>query len=202
MRNVWLVIKHEIRTTLRKRSFWLLTFLMPAVLLIFNTYYIFQENEIAGDETAEEEETDSSGPPTIGLVDEAGLIEEFPEVVPPGMFIRFPGESAALAALEASEIDQYVLIPTDFISSGEVTVYDDGFQILESGENMGVAFRGNEEWLLAFLINYNLTGDAALVNAFRNPTPGVLAEYHAVSPDEEDIGELTLANGETPITAQ
>ena len=33
MSNVFLIIKHEISTMLRKRSFWLTTFLLPAFIL-------------------------------------------------------------------------------------------------------------------------------------------------------------------------
>ena len=31
MRKIWLVIKHELGVTLRRRSFWLVTLLLPAV---------------------------------------------------------------------------------------------------------------------------------------------------------------------------
>ena len=44
MRNVLLVIKHEIITTLQKRSFWILTFIFPAFILLLSV----GTNAIAG----------------------------------------------------------------------------------------------------------------------------------------------------------
>lgn len=192
MRNIWLVIKHEIRTTLQKRSFWLLTFLMPALLFFFNLYVVIQDSD-SGDAdeaaTSEAEGSEAARPLTVGMVDESGLIAEIPEGIPPGLFVRFSDSASALSALEAGDVDQYILIAEDYLTSGDVAVYDSEFQILESGEGMGVAFNSEDEWVLPFLINYNLTGDASLVNTIRNPTPGVLAEYHAVSPREDSVAD-------------
>jgi ABC-type Na+ efflux pump permease subunit len=36
MRNIYLVIKHEITTTLRKRSFWFTAFLFPLLIVGIN----------------------------------------------------------------------------------------------------------------------------------------------------------------------
>jgi ABC-2 type transport system permease protein len=187
MRNIWLVIKHEISTTFRKKSFWLLTFLMPVILVGFNTYYIIQENDLRTSDGDEESEEAASAVelPTIGLVDDAGLVAEIPVEIPEGLFVPFADATTARKALEAEEIDQYVHIPDDYLASGEVNIFDREFQILQSGDDMGVAFQSKNEWMLNFLISYNLTGDGFLATKLRNPTPGVLAEYHRVSPPDE-----------------
>ncbi len=190
MRNIWLVLKREVIVTFKKKSFWILTFLMPAIIMVFNGYYIFLENDltVGQEESVDSEESDSTSAPEfpiIGLVDEAGLISEIPESIPPGIFLPFKDETAARAALQSEEIDQYVMISEDYLIGGEVTVFDKDFQILESGEDMGVSFNSNFEWMLAYLINYNLAGDEILVNTIRNPTPGVLAEYNRVNPPDE-----------------
>lgn len=189
MRNIWLVIRHEISTTFRKRSFWILTFLMPAILVAFNAYYIVQESNLATGDDETEEAAAFVELPVIGLVDDAGLIAEIPEEIPAGMFQRYDDEQAARAALDIEAIDQYVFIPADYLNTGQIAVYDRDFQIFESGQNMGVAFQSNNEWMLNYLLSYNLTGDGLLATRLRNPTPGVLADHHRVGPEEVSAQE-------------
>ena len=188
MRNVWLVVVHEIETTLKRPSFWLMTFLLPALLLGLQGYSAMQDNglDLSGTGGDEAEEADAGADlPVIGLVDEAGLIAQIPSELPPDLFLRFSDEASARAALEADEIDQYVSIPADYIASGSVDVYDKSFQILRGGENMGVAFQSTGEWMLRHLINFNLTGDEQLLTVLRNPVPSALAERHMLNPPEE-----------------
>jgi ABC-2 type transport system permease protein len=193
MRSIWPVIKHEIKTTLRQRSFWFFTFLMPALLLGFQVYYVIQDSglgnsgsdQATASEAAEETNATLTDAASIGLVDESGLIQEIPAGIPPNMFTPFPDQASARAALEAGEIEQYVRVSADYITTGQVTVYDKNFQILQSGENMGVAFDSANAWTLEHLLNVNLTGDERLVTTLRDPIPAVLAEWHAVNPPVE-----------------
>jgi ABC-2 type transport system permease protein len=198
MRSIWLVLKYEIRTTLRRRSFWAFTFVVPALLLALQLYYVIRDNGLdvgAGNtpETTSEEAAAPAEIPVIGLVDEAGLIKEIPAGIPPGVFMPFADEASARAALEAGEIEQYVRIRADYLTSGEVTVYARHFLIHSGGEEMGVAFHSANEWMLSYLLDVNLTGDEQLVADLRNPVPGVFAERHAVNPPPEtDNGDRAL----------
>jgi ABC-2 type transport system permease protein len=195
MRTIWLVIKHDVGATLRQPSFWLLTFLVPALLIGYLTYSTIRYNQ--PDTEADRPEESASTPAdiqNIGLVDEPGLLAEPPSGFPPDLFLRFQDQATARAALEAGEIEQYVHIPADYVATGQVTVYDQNFQILQSGEDMGVAFHSESEWVLGYLLNYSLTRDEELVTALRNPTPGALAEWHALRPPEEtDADSQALA---------
>ena len=152
MRNIWLVVKQELGTTLSKPSFWFMTFLMPALLIVLTTFGTIQDNDLElGSADADETEATSATPtdvPAISLVDEAGLIVEMPADFPPDLFLPYADEATARAALEAEEIEQYVHISADYVATGDVTVYDKNFQILRSGENMGVAFHSINEWIL------------------------------------------------------
>ncbi len=187
MRNIWLVIKHEVITMLKRPSFWIMTFLMPGLLIGIQIYGAIQDSglDLGGAEADKTEETSTTEMPVVGLVDQAGLIAEIPADFPPDLFRPYADEATARAALEADEIEQYVHIPADYIASGDVTVYDKDFQILLSGESMGAAFGSANEWMLAYLINLNLTGDAQLVSALRNPIPGDYAERHVINPPVE-----------------
>lgn len=200
MRNTWLVLKHTVRTTLGRRSFWIMTFLMPVFLIAINAYTMFQEVELGStdtDSTSEEIDADTAKPddrPTIGLVDEAGLIAEMPADIPADLFVPFPDETAARVALDSEEIEQYVYIPADYVATGEVTVFARNFQILSSGENMGVAFNSTNEWVLRHIIDFNLTGDEKLITVLRNPVPGTFAESHVINPPQKtDANDQALA---------
>ena len=74
MRNIWLVVKHDIGVTLRQRSFWIFTFLVPVILLALNIYNVIESDAVGSSAPAagEEETTlEVTGLPAIGLVDEA-----------------------------------------------------------------------------------------------------------------------------------
>ncbi len=190
MRNIWLVIKHDVGVTLRQRSFWLFTFLVPVILLGLNIYNVIESGGLGGDgSAASEEESTLPGAvdlPAIGLVDEANLVVAMPPGFPNDIFVRFPDETSARAALEEGQIAQYVRLPADYVSTHQIEIYDRNFQILSTGEDMGVAsLGGTSGWVLPYIIDYNLIGDEQLLTALQNPVPGELAEYHALQADAE-----------------
>jgi ABC-2 type transport system permease protein len=187
-------MKHAISTTLRKRSFWLFTFLMPAVLLAFNAYYFLQD---AGVTFGESEEAAEVAPEpemvSVGLVDDAGIVERLPEAVPAGMFQLIADRESALSALEVGDLGQVVYIPPDYVESGDITVYTRDFQ-LTSDQNSGVAMGSPQSWLLPYILTLNLVDEPALADAVFNPTPGNMARFHPVAPQEPDAGSnLALA---------
>ena len=189
MRNIWLVIKHDIGVTLRQRSFWIFTFLVPVILLALNIYNVIESDAVGSSAPAagEEETTpEVTGLPAIGLVDEANLIVEIPPGFPEDLFVRFPDQAAARTALEDGTVEQYVYLPADYVRESQIEIYDLNFQIMMAGEEMGVApLGGNSQWVLPYIINYNLVDDEQLLVALRNPVPGALAEYHALQPPAE-----------------
>ena len=198
MRNIGLVAKYTFLTTVRTRSFWVITLLVPAFLLVFQVYSALQEGEISRDMGAEEAETAQdqapSGLPVLGLVDEAGLLKNMPEGFPQTLFTRFTDLEAARAALKSGQIDQLIHLPASYLADGAVIVYDRDFQVTSGGTDAGLGFGSQDEWILPYLINYNLTGDVMLSSALRNPTPGILARYHALQPPAPvDEGARTTA---------
>ena len=115
MRNIWLVVKHEVVTTLRKPSFWVMTFLMPALLLGLQIYGAIQDSdlELGSADADKAEETSTTDMPVIGLVDDAGLIAQMPADFPPELFLPYADEATAQAAREADEIEPSVHLPAD-----------------------------------------------------------------------------------------
>jgi ABC-2 type transport system permease protein len=174
MRTVWLVIKHEIVSVLGKRSFWIMTFLFPVLILGLNIgVQVMSQRTIEGEEIAAQDGTAQ----VVGYVDPGGLIVELPESVPDGLYRAFPDESAAHAALEAGEISRYYLVPADLVDSGNLVMVDRTFRIL--GDLGG-------RRMFTYVINYNLVGDESLAGLVLDPTPDV--EYKPLAP-QGDAGQ-------------
>lgn len=170
MCNVWLVIKHEILTTISKKSFWFTTLLFPLLMLGFSLFpSLFAQNAVEQAQSI----TGAAGAtaPGIGYVDLAGVLAQLPPDVPPERLQGFADEAAALAALEAGQIAQYFVLAPDFRASGNVTAV--------AKELAPIASEGQEN-LLRYAINYNLTGDAALARLTLNPAAQM--DTHALAP--------------------
>lgn len=193
MRNVWLVVKHDISVTLRQRSFWIMTLFMPALLL--GMIALDVREEVGGSIAAESDETAvATAIPVIGLVDEAGLITTIPADIPQNIFKRYANIATAKEAMQAGQIEQTVLLPQDYIASGKVMIYDDNFVIRENGQGMGVAFNGDQEWMLRRLIAANLVEDEQLQQALQNPLSGPNTKIHVIVPNEQvDTEDNTMA---------
>jgi ABC-2 type transport system permease protein len=192
MRTIWLVIKHDISTTLRQRSFWVLTFIMPVILVGVNAYYLIGD----GGTGATGPETSGAALaelPAIGLVDPEGFVKAMPPGLPPDLFTRFSDEEAARAALQTGTIEQYVVIPADYLARGQIEVYDQEFQIALEAAGPLDAFGGQGE-LLNYLIAYNLVDDARVAAALQDPVPLGIAEMQALQPPSEGGTNEELAS--------
>ena len=191
MRDIWLVIKHDIDATLRQRSFWIMTLIMPLIMIGVNAYYLIGDGGPAGIDQ-EAGGAALAEMPAIGLVDPGGLIQALPEGLPPDLFASFSDRDAARAALEAGQIDEYVFIPTDYVTTGQVEVYDQNVQIaLEGGP---LAAFGGEAGLLNYVLAYNLAGDPQVAAALQNPVPLWAAKMHALQPAAEEGTSEELAS--------
>jgi ABC-2 type transport system permease protein len=189
MKNIWLVMKHDIGVTLRQPSFWLLAFVMPIVLMGFIAYSRLYDAIPAAERLNQGEDSDANSPAAqtgVGLVDEGGLVQAMPSVLPSDLFIPFASERDGLAALEAGDMAQIVVIDPDYVTTGEVIIYDQNFQIRMNGDDMGVAFDGPNQWVLATMLDYNLVGDEQLLSQLANPVPSSKATPHIINPQPVD----------------
>jgi len=164
MRNIFLVVKHEVISILQKRSFWIGGFLFPLLIFGFNVIVpmlISRSAESTPRVTPFPGNT--SATQTIGYVDQAGLIKAIPAGLPPSLLKAFPDEEAAVAATADQVIDEYVIIPANYLQTGHLVVVQRNFQPIGStpGE------------LLKYVIDANLTGDAALAAALNQPAHNI-----------------------------
>ncbi|MEJ2600441.1 MAG: ABC transporter permease [Anaerolineales bacterium] len=183
MRNVYLVIKHEIITTLQKRSFWIMAFLFPLVIVGINVGAQLFVNRPEGNSLVPAPSTENAGRPMgIGYVDRAGLIEEIPADLPQGLLQAFPNEEAARAAVEDGQVDEYVIIAGDYLQSGNLVVVQRNFQPLGS----------TPEDMFKYVIDSNLTGNTRLAAALSQTAQQV--EMHSLAPDISNTGNDPLTS--------
>ncbi|MFN2164891.1 MAG: ABC transporter permease [Anaerolineae bacterium] len=157
MNSTLLVGKHEIKTTLTKRSFWLTTFLFPLLIMAFTVLpQIMTNDAMTSGGTA------GAASPVTGYVDQAGVIQQLPPDVPSDALRAFPTEEAAQSALAAGDIGRYYLIPADFVKSGDVVLVESQFSPMSSNA-------GNDR--LTYVVDYNLAGSRQLASLLVNPTP-------------------------------
>ncbi|MGC9334517.1 MAG: ABC transporter permease, partial [Anaerolineae bacterium] len=192
MRNIWLVIKHDIGAILRQRSFWIMTLIMPLIFLGTNAFTLIEDSGEGLLGLGDESGTTAPELPVIGLSDEAGLIAEIPEGLPPDLFVRFPDEGTARDALAAREVEQVVHIPADYLTTGEIDVYDREFQVALGGEAAAIGM-GDGGALLGYLLAYNLA-DPQVAAALQDPVPSAQAEFHALQPPETGEQSQELAS--------
>jgi ABC-2 type transport system permease protein len=112
MNKTLIIFKHELKKTLRRTGFIVLTLIVPLLALLG----IGIIHLVSGITRPPAEITQ------IGYVDEMG---GFNRVSSQGKynFIRFETQAAATQAMLDKEVPQYFIIPVDFISTGTVNIY-------------------------------------------------------------------------------
>jgi ABC-2 type transport system permease protein len=147
MNKIILVTRHELVTTLGRRSFLFFAIGLPVLLVL-----VFGAIELFKDEDSEDDGGMGSGAIELqaeGYVDPGGLITSLPEGASSEYLTRYGDEEQAVAALEAGEIDAYYLIPADFAASNEVIhVYANDVALTSSGQ----------EWMMRWTLLVNLMG--------------------------------------------
>jgi len=113
MKKTLTILKHEFKQTLKRKSFIIMTLAVPLLLVL--GYGIYQGVQ-HWYQPGEPEEI------KIGYVDEAGGFDQYTSQL--GItFIPYPSEEEAKDALLAKEVEEYFVIPTDYLSSGFITRY-------------------------------------------------------------------------------
>jgi ABC-2 type transport system permease protein len=132
MKKTLVVAAQEMKVNLRRPAFIIMTVLFPVlglIALLVGSLFSGQTGKVLESQFA---------PTTkpMGYVDQSGLLTaELPEYA--GQFVGYPDEAAARADLLAKKIDNYMLVPQDFIQTGRVIVYGTkgGFSTMTSGDS-------------------------------------------------------------------
>lgn len=123
MNKTVIISKHELINTFKRTSFILTTISIPLIMLV--GWVVFQGIQ----------RWSSSGIPEvsrIGYVDNAGIIEGYAEQGKYS-FIKYDNVESAKNALISKEVDEYFVIPPDYIASGTIIQYSAGKGVDISG---------------------------------------------------------------------
>jgi ABC-2 type transport system permease protein len=115
MRKVWIIARHEYLANVRRVGFILMTVLVPllgALGLLVATFFSGQASTFLERQFAPEQKE-------IGVVDH---LEAFTPILPAyqDRYRLFPDEAAGRAAVKADEITALLIIPQDYVHSGQV----------------------------------------------------------------------------------
>jgi ABC-2 type transport system permease protein len=152
MNKTWLVLRHELVSTFRRRSFLVMAFGLPLLaIIVVGVITLLRGDTGSGTDQA----SPSPGPEVQveGYVDLSGLIGTVPDAIPAGRLVAYAGEEEAKQALTSGEIAAYYLIAADYVETGELFyVYPDSKPLLSDGQ----------EWVIQRTLLENLVGDAEL----------------------------------------
>ncbi len=138
MEKMLLVLKHEFRIVVLRKSFFITLLLVPIIATI--VFAIF--GSLGGIEPTSAIGRIISSPEEVkpeGVIDQSGLIKSMMAGIEEDL-ILFPDEAAANQALQAGQIGSYYIIPPDFLQSGEITYLRTDFNPLGGMDRSGNLF--------------------------------------------------------------
>jgi ABC-2 type transport system permease protein len=153
--KIWLVLKYELVSLLRKPGYLILAFGLPLVGVL-----VLAAISQTGSDSASEDSEPAQIQPE-GFVDQAGIINELPADLPEGVLVRFLDEEQANEALAEERIAAYYMVPSDFLDTGELIYVHPSLNPLASGQ---------QDWIMRRALLFGLVGsDAALTDHIWDP---------------------------------
>ena len=162
MKNrLWSVMQQEVLNNLRRRSYLVLTFVVPLLVAVGVGALVWFQNG----RPEEDDQAQSNLPEQpLGYVDQSGLFGEPGSFA--GMFILYTSETAARADVVAGKIAAYYLIPESYLATGQVMRYATQINVTE--RDLG--------WFESFLLNTLLAGEDQQLAA-RVQYPAMIVEH-------------------------
>jgi ABC-2 type transport system permease protein len=181
MHKLWVVAKHEFITTVTRRSFLLTLILLPLVpmllLGLFNLINRGNENNLLKLFTRE-----ATNPLPIGIVDESGLINDYPDWLIKGSTVKMDDAATAREAVSAGRLQGYYIIDADYINNGKVVLVKPEVNLFS-----GLV----QSQTVTELINYNLMGSSPeLYLRYTNPIQFELTPINPETADTRDTNNM------------
>ncbi|MFC1900332.1 ABC transporter permease [Chloroflexota bacterium] len=126
MNKTLLILKHEFKQMVRSKSFIILTLLFP--LIGFTALGIFQLTQVASKPVGLDDTY------KIGYIDEVGGFEEYLGISERITLVPYSENNEATQALLAEDIDEYFIIPANYLEQGTITRYHTEKELEMSGE--------------------------------------------------------------------
>jgi len=173
MKKTVRVMHHEIMSTLGRKSYVIIVFVLPLFFFqVFLGLVLFR-----GDKSSTPRPKKKPKKLQLeGYVDHAGIIREIPGDLPEGHLKPFPGEEAAARALSTGKIDAYYVIPEDYIEKGDLVYIDPDIRPLSSGQS----------WYIRKAIFVNLIGNDP--DLLARTWPPIKVENKLIAPPKKTVG--------------
>ncbi len=110
MKKALIVARHELLVTLRRRSFQVMTILLPALgLVALLGFMVFRDRLVT-----------PRGEAKFGYVDETGLFGQHQAQPGVAVFVPYSGVEAAKQALLGKKVKSFYLFPAGYLGTGVV----------------------------------------------------------------------------------
>ncbi len=182
MNKTLIVLKNELLTTIKRKSFILTLLLLPLVGLIF-TFVVGNRDQTSGITSLISKLTTSEDEKlSIGLLDDTKNITEIPDELKDQIQIYTTQEAANLD-LDSGIIKAFYLIPGDYVQKGEIVVYRPDFNPLSAD---------NDNYLIERLINSELIAENPEIMNLVNTYPEFKTELLSPEPQRDPEHQLTF----------
>lgn len=187
MNKTWKVLRYELISTLSRRSFLVVAFILPlASSLLFVGVAALNRSspETLTSVIGTLPQQGGVSQEAEGYVDLSGLVQTIPETVPPGSLVAFADEAAARQALAQEQISAFYIIPADYLQRGELIYIRPDFNPLSAFDQAG---------LMRWVLRVNLLGgDWQLANQATNPLQLEVTLLDAGASDRDQNNPLTF----------
>jgi ABC-2 type transport system permease protein len=178
MNKTLLILRHEFRHTVRRRGFIVMTLIVPLIALLL----IGVSQLVSGIAVPTVEAT------TIGYVDELGGFQQYTSQGNITL-VRFDTPDDATDALVKGDINEYFVIPPDYISTGVINRYTLEKQLAASAATTTAI----NNFLLSNLLAEKVpAATIARIEAPLNLLTTRLTETGAVAPEQGGYGNLII----------
>lgn len=181
MGNLSKVFKFEFFNLVRRRSFLLTVILVPLIpALLFSLLGLLNDDQTQS--IAQIFTSEVANPLPIGVVDNSGIITDYPDWLTNGVLVEVKDEETARQQTAANQLEGFFVIAPDYLESGKVTYIKPEINMITEIVQQGA---------LDELINYNLMGsDQQFYLRYINP---VTYNYEYLNPETADTRDQNSA---------
>jgi len=182
MKKTLLVLKNELLTTIKRKSFIFTLLLLPLVGLVV-TLVIGNRDQTSAISTILSKLTVTEETSTlIGLLDETDHIKSItPELA--GQILIYTTQESAVSDLESGKIKSFYIIPNDYIQNGEITVYRPDFNPLGAE---------NDNEIIETIITAALIPEKSIISDLLSSSPEFKTEILSPEPQRDPEHQLTF----------
>ena len=180
MTNVGKVFKFEFLNLITRRSFLLMIVLVPLIpIVLFTLLGLLNDDQTQT--LGQMFTSEVANPLPIGVVDQSGIVTDFPDWLTNGNLVEVADEDTARQRTVANQLEGFFVISSDYVESGKVTYFKPEINMITEIVQQGT---------LDELLNYNLMdSDQDMFLRYTNP---VNYTYEYLNPETADTRDQNL----------